>query len=147
MPHGELFFKRNNDWVDAYDEYGVSFEDEGLSKIMTPAPHKEPVQNKNMAMNGTSIKGGVNYKDVKTLSVPMHITAKTKSAFFQRYWKFCTEILDPGWIHLKHVELNKDNEPVIFHFRYVDCQPFSQFCRQMAKFTLSLEEPNPNKRT
>lgn len=143
MAQGEVFFKRNNAWVDAYTEYGLSFEDEGLSRLMTPAPHKEPVQNKNMAMHGTSIKGAVGYKDVRTISVPMHITAASKTVFFQRYWKFCQEILDPGWIHIKHAALTD----VVFHFRYVDCQPFSEYHREMAKFTLSLEEPNPNNRT
>jgi len=143
MPQGEVQLRKGNVWVDAYTEYGLSFEDEGLSRIMTPAPHKEPVQNKNMAMHGTSIEGGVNYKDVRTLSIPMHITAPTRTAFLQLYWKFCTEILDPGWIHIKHSAL----DDVVFHFRYVDCQPFSEYNREMAKFTLSLEEPNPNHRT
>ena len=79
MPLGEVQLRKGNVWVDAYTEYGLSFEDEGLSRIMTPAPHKEPVQNKNMAMHGTSIEGGVNYKDVRTLSIPMHITAPTRT--------------------------------------------------------------------
>ena len=143
MPQGEVFLKKGNAWVDAYTEYGLSFEDEGLSRLMTPAPHKEPVQNKNLAMHGTSIQGGTDYKDVKTLSIPMHITAPDRQTFFQLYWKFCQEILDPGMIHIQHSAL----DGVTFHFRYVDCQPFSQYNREMAKFTLSLEEPNPNNRT
>jgi hypothetical protein len=140
---GELFFKRGNDWVDAFVTYGVSLESEGMSKLMTPAPHKEPVQNKNLAMNGTAIVGAVGYKDVRTLSVPMHIVALTKNDFLTRYAAFCTEILDAGWIHVK----TKYQRGVVYHFRYVDCQPFSEYNMKMAKFTLSLEEPNPNNRT
>ncbi len=140
---GELFFKRGNDWVDAFVIYGVSLESEGMSKLMTPAPHKEPVQNKNLAMNGTAIVGAVGYKDVRTLSVPMHIVALTKNDFLTRYAAFCTEILDAGWIHVK----TKYQRGVVYHFRYVDCQPFSEYNMKMAKFTLSLEEPNPNNRT
>jgi hypothetical protein len=143
MAHGDLYFIKNNMAIDAFDEYGISLEDEGISKIMTPAPHKEPVQNKNMAMHGTAIVGNVNLKDVRTLSLPMHIVAKTKEAFFTKYGKFCSEILDAGWIHLK----TKYQPNVIYHFRYVDCQPFSIYNMEMAKFTLSLEEPNPNNRT
>ena len=45
--------------MDAFVTYGVSLESEGMSKLMTPAPHKEPVQNKNLAMNGTAIVGAV----------------------------------------------------------------------------------------
>ena len=140
---GELFFKRGNDWVDAFVMYGVSLESEGMSKLMTPAPHKEPVQNKNLAMNGTAIVGAVGYKDVRTLSVPMHIVARSKEGFLTRYAAFCSEILDAGWIHVK----TKYMSGVVYHFRYVDCQPFAEYNMDMAKFTLSLEEPNPNNRT
>lgn len=143
MPVNEVFIKYNGTFEDAFVRYGLSFEEEGLSRLMTPAPHKEPVQNKNLAMHGTSIAGNVNYKDVRTLSIPFHITAPDKATFFQRYWRFCQEVLDTGWVHLKHAALTDK----VFHFRYVDCQQFSQFNREMAKFTLSLEEPNPNNRT
>ena len=51
MPAGELTINGK----DAYTTWGLSLEETGLSKLMTPAPHKEPVQNKNMAMNGTKI--------------------------------------------------------------------------------------------
>lgn len=143
MPAGELYLRRGGSWVDAYTEYGLSLEDEGLSRLMTPAPQKEPVQNKNMAMNGTAIKGGVGYKDVRTLSLPIHILAPTRESFFSQYWKFCNEILDTGWVHVRHSALSG----VEFHFRYVDCQQCSVYHRKMAKLTLSLEEPNPNNRT
>lgn len=140
---GELYFKRGDDWVDAFAAYGVSLESEGMSKLMTPAPHKEPVQNKNLAMNGTAIVGAVGYKDVRTLSVPMHIVARTKEDFLAHYAAFCSDILDAGWIHIR----TKYQRGVVYHFRYVDCQPFSEYNMKMAKFTLSLEEPNPNNRT
>lgn len=140
---GELYFKRGDDWVDAYDAYGVSLESEGMSKLMTPAPHKEPVQNKNVAMHGTSIEGGVGYKDVRTLSVPMHLVAVSRDEFLSRYALFCAEILDAGWIHVR----TKYQRGVVYHLRYVDCQPFSEYNMKLAKFTLSLEEPNPNNRT
>ena len=142
MAQGELYLRKGSTWVDAYDEYGLSLEDGGLSRLMTPAPHKEPVQNKNLASHGTSIHGPAVYKDVRSLSLPMHITAPSRTVFFQRYWKFCQEILDPGWIYLRHSALGG----LTFRFLYVDCQTFSQYNRVMGKFTLSLEEPNPNNR-
>lgn len=140
---GELYFKRGGEWVDAYATYGVSLESEGMSKLMTPAPHKEPVQNKNLAMHGTSIEGGVGYKDVRTLSVPMHLVAGSREEFLERYALFCTDILDAGWIHVR----TKYQRNVVYHLRYVDCQPFAEYNMKLAKFTLSLEEPNPNNRT
>lgn len=69
---GELYIKINGNWVDTWTEYGLSMEDTGLSALMTPAPHKEPIQNKNMAMNGTCIVGPVTLKDVRQLSLPVY---------------------------------------------------------------------------
>lgn len=143
MAKGELYFRRGSEWVDAYEVYGVSMGTEGLSKLMTPAPHKEPVQNRNMAMDGTSIVGGVGYKDVRTLSLPMHLTAVSREVFLKRYSMFCSEILDAGWVHVK----TKWQPGVVYHLRYVDCQPFREYGMRMAKYTLSMEEPNPNNRS
>ena len=139
-----LFFKKDGTWVDAHTRYGISLGMEAMSKLLTPAPHKEPVQNKNMAMHGTSIKGAVGYKEVRAVSLPMYIIAKTEAEFLDKYDLFCTEILDAGWIHAKVV---RPTRTIFYHFRYVDCQPFSEFNMEMASFTLSLEEPNPNNRT
>lgn len=139
-----MFFKNaDGQWVDAWDAYGVSLESEGLSKLMTPAPHKDPVQNKNMAMNGTSIVGAVGLKDVRTVSLPMHIVANTKDQFLRQYGNFCTDILDKGWVHVK----TKWQPTVVYHLRYIDCQPFREYKLKMAVFVLSMEEPNPAERT
>jgi len=135
MPAGELTINGK----DAYTTWGLSLEETGLSKLMTPAPHKEPVQNKNMAMNGTKIVGAVNLKDVRTVSLPVHITAPNKSAFLIRYASFCAE-LDTG-----RLDISTKYEPgKVYHFIYEDCQQFSEFMLEMAKFTLSLTEPDPS---
>ena len=141
---GELFFKnQSGEWVDAYETYGISLGEEGLSKLMTPAPHKDPVQNKNMSMNGTAIVGAVGLKDVRTVSLPMHLFAKTKDKFLEQYGNFCTDILDKGLVHIK----TKWQPTVVYHLRYVDCQPFREYKMKMAIFVLSMEEPNPANRT
>ena len=80
-----LYFKKDGSWVSAYTRYGISLGVEAMSKLLTPPPHKEPVQNKNMAMHGTSIKGAVGYKDVRTLSLPLHICASSESDFLDKY--------------------------------------------------------------
>ena len=138
MPAGELFINGK----DAYTTWGLSLDETGLSKLMTPGPHKEPVQNKNMAMNGTHIVGGVAYKDVRTVSLPVHITAPNKSTFLSRYASFCAE-LDTG-----RLDISTKYEPgKVYHFIYEDCQQFSEFMLEMAKFTLSLTEPDPSNRS
>lgn len=139
-----LYFKVNNAWVDAHDRYGISVDATTMSKLLTPAPHKEPVQNKNMAMHGTSIQGNVNYKDVRSVSLPLYLCASTEADFLTKYELFCQQVLDTGWVHVKVVRPSKN---YFYHFRYVDCQPFSEYHMEMASFTLSLEEPNPANRT
>lgn len=135
MPQGVLTINGQ----DAYTTWGISLDEQGLSRLMTPAPHKEPVQNKNMAMNGTHIVGAVTYKDVRTISLPMHIKAPTKAAFLQNYANFCSSVLDTGWLHISVSYLPGK----VFHFIYEDCQQFSEFMCEMAHFTLSLSEPDP----
>ena len=138
MARGELFINGQ----DAYTTWGVSLDEQGLSKLMTPAPHKQPVQNKNMAMDGTHIVGQVGHKDVRTVSLPMHITASSRSDFLTKYAAFCA-VLDTGWLHI-----STSYEPgKVYHFIYVDCQQFSEFVLEMAHFTLTLSEPDPTSRT
>ena len=154
MPKGELYIKTRlttspqgsadsnatDGWVDAYDTWGVSLEDGALSRLMTPAPMKDPVTNKNVISHGVSIVQSTFYYDVRSVSLEMHITAPDKAAFMARYKRFCVDVLAPGILHIK----TKYDPDTVYNFRYVDCTQFSQFRLEMAKFTLSLEEPRPD---
>lgn len=139
MPHGELKINGR----DAYDTWGISLDETGLSKLMTPAPHKEPVQNKNMAMNGTHIVGSVALKDVRTVSLPMHITSQSRGGMLSQYAAFCTDVLDTGYVNI----WTRYQPSIEYHFIYEDCQQFQEFMLDMAKFTLSLTEPDPTARS
>lgn len=144
MPHGELFIRATGggEFEDAYDTYGLSLNEEGLSRLMTPAPLKEPVSNKNVITHGASILQSSLVKDVRQVSLGMHISAPDKTTFLSRYASFC-QLLDNGFIDIK----TKYQEGVVYHFIYLDCTQFSEFNRELAKFTLSLEEPHPESRT
>lgn len=154
MPKGELYIKTTqtespagaldtnvtDGWVDAYETWGVSLEAGALSRLMTPAPKKDPVTNKNVISNGVSIVQSQFYWDVRSVSLEMHITAPDRTAFIERYEQFCEEVLAPGILHIKTTyQPNR-----VYNMRYVDCEQFSQFHLQVAKFTLSLEEPRPD---
>ena len=156
MPKGQLYIKTSvtssptstdtnvgNGWVDAFDTWGVSLTAGSRSRLMTPAPHKNAVTNKNVISHGASIVQSSFYKDVRQLSLEMHITAPSESAFLQRYAAFCTQVLDQGLIHMK-----LSSQPsVVYHLVYVDCQQFAEYNLSLAKFTLSLEEPHPEIRS
>ncbi len=150
MPHGVLYIKRNseNQFKDAFDHYGLSLDDEGLSRLMTPAPHKEPITNKNVITDGMAIMQGSFYKDSRTVSLGMHIIARpsvengvsytAKENFLRQYNAFC-DVLSAGAIDLK----TAFQPNVVYHFIYKDCTQFTEFNQEMAKFILTLEEPNP----
>ena len=145
MPHGELHIKTAsiNGWVDAFDTWGLSLSETGLSRLMTPAPNKSAVTNKNIISHGASVVQNTFYKDVRQISLEVHITAPTKEDFMDRYAAFCAQVLDAGYIRMK----TKYQTGVVYHFLYLDCTQFAEYGRRMAKFTLTLEEPHPEVRT
>lgn len=151
MPAGELYIRTANTvspqstdpyvkdgYVDAYTAFGLSMEDEGLGRLIAPIPHKEPVVNKNVTAHGAMvIESSCGLHDEQTISIPVHITAPSRAAFWTRYAAFCSTI-DSDYIHVKTCYTgNKE-----FKCRYLACQNFSEFMQQMAKFDLVLYLPN-----
>ena len=147
---GELFLKtiatsditgNNNGWVDAYETWGVSLEENALSRLMTPAPNKQPVENKSELEHGKRIiRDSLVMKEERNVSLIMNISAPNQSEFLTRYGNFCTQVLDKGYIELR-TKYQGDN--VIYRMTFVDCTQFQEYCLGVGKYTLSLNEPNP----
>lgn len=144
MALGELDIYVGGQWKDAYTQWGLSFEDEGLSKLVTPRPHKQPVTNKNVTASGAHvISTTVGYEDERTISIPMHITAPDKATFWSRYRAFCSEVLGPGTVTLRsNYFKNSSGSPMSFSLIYQDVQNFTEFMQQMAKFDVVFYESN-----
>jgi len=123
--------------IDAHSRFGMSLSDGSLAKLLTPAPNKEPIKNTNVAMDGSSIVSRRHYKAERTVNLEVHIIAPDASTFLSRYADFCSSVLDVGAFEM-------ETEVGTFNFIYLDCQQFSQFHLELAKFTLSLLEPNPS---
>ena len=130
-------------WKNARTEWGMSLSDGSLSKLLTPAPNKEPIKNANAITDGSSVVGGIGVKAERTVNLEVHFIAPDQSTFLSRYAAFCSDVLDKGAFDLK----TSVQDGVVYHFIYLDCQQFSQFHLELAKFTLSLVEPNPSNRT
>lgn len=154
MPHGELFFRKSasSSWVDVFDTYGISFTDASLSRLMTPAPNKEVIENKSRLQQGKRVVRDPSYvrKDERDVSLEMHMSAPNKATFWSRYSKFCRDFLDNGFFDIKHRDITyKENETTknyVFRMTYSSCEEFSEFIQQIAKFTLTLNEPDPSNR-
>ena len=138
MPLGEL--KING--IDAYAKYRLSLEDGAKAVLMTPAPNKERAKNRSRLRHGEEIAGSLERKDSREVSLPMHITAKTSEIGLSYYKLFC-EVLDKGILDIEYSGL----PDTVFHFRYISCSDFRTLYDELMKFTLKLEEPNPNDRT
>lgn len=155
MPKGTLFLRytggyelkpnaMSEGWVDMYIQWGVSFTETSLSAIVTPAPNKEAVENKSRLQNGKRVIRNSAYvkKDERDVNVEMHIAATDEQDFWDKYDRFCDNVLDYGFLDIKII--NRPNK--VFRFTYLNCAQFSEFMEQLAKFTLRLNEPDPTNR-
>lgn len=137
MPKGELIING----YDAYERWGMSMDNTSLSAIMTPAGMKSNVKTKSRISHGSVVSISNPKVEERNVNVNFQITAKNTDIFFERYMSFCEE-LERGLLIVK----TKYQPNVFYRFEYKQCSQFSQFIREMAKFTLKLVEPNPKER-
>lgn len=144
MPKGELFINKNEAgvWNDAYEKWGLSMTDKGLSALMTPAGNKEYIIDDCRLDDGKRYILGNERVDARTVTLPCHITARNKEEFFRKYNEFC-EILKGGELNIK----TKYQEGIVYKCVYISCTQFTQFRQEMAHFSLKLVEQNPNDRS
>lgn len=134
----------NDGWVDAFSRYGIVFEETALSKLMTPAPNKEVVENKSDLEHGKRVWRDYNdiRKDERNVSLTFNIIASSKTDFMTKYGRFCDEILDKGFFDIKVSYW----EGKVFRMTYQDCTQFTEFNQNIGKFVLNLNEPDPTNR-
>lgn len=135
---GELFINGK----DAYTEWGISMDLSSLSALMTPAPNKELVENKSRLEHGKRVVTSNSKKDERDLTLTINLTARNETQFFERYASFCEE-LGTGVLNIR----TKYQPSVVYKTIYLSCNQFTQFVRQIASFSLKLNEPNPNDRS
>lgn len=138
MAYGQL--KING--IDAFVTYGMSLSDGGVSALMTPAPNKAYISNKSRLENGSRVINNNPKVDERTVTLPFHIIAPTKEIFFQRYEALCN-VLAEGEIEIWSCYYPEK----LFRMKYQSCTQFSEYSRQMAKFSLKLIEPDPTNRS
>lgn len=137
MPKGQLTINGR----DAFTEFGMSLTDGGLSALLTPAPNKAYISNRSRLENGTRVMNHNPKVDERTVTVPFHIIAPTKEAFFSRYEALC-DVLAGGDLEIKCSYYPTKT----FRMKYQSCSQFSEYQQGIAKFTLKLIEPDPTNR-
>jgi len=136
---GELYINGK----DAYEEWGVSLEDGAVSSLMTPAATKDLVENTSRLEHGKRVMTENVRMASRDLTLEMHLTAKTKADFFDRYGRFCEEVLETGVVDI----ITTYQPTVEYHCLYVSCSQFGQYSFGLAKYSLKLTEYNPKERT
>lgn len=135
---GELFINGK----DAYLTWGISMDDTSLSELMTPPANKAVIENESRLQHGKRVVMSDLKLDQRNLTLQINLTAATEAQFFARYSDFCKE-LATGVLNIK----TKYQPDVVYKTIYLSCGQFSQFMRGIGKFSLKLNEPNPNDRT
>lgn len=138
MPTGKLIINGK----DAYKEYGIFMDDTALSTLMTPAPNKEFISNKYRSKNGKRVIIHNPCLDEREITVGFHLSAPDVDTFLAKYEKFCNEVLATGEMVI-HTSFQPN---VWYRCVYISCTQFSQFMREMASFSLKLNEPDPSDR-
>lgn len=126
---------------DAYVAWGISMDNTSLSELMTPPANKAFIENESRLQHGKRVVAANPKLDQRNLTLQINLTAATESQFFARYNEFCKE-LATGVLHIK----TRYQPGVVYKTIYLSCSQFSQFMRGIGKFSLKLNEPNPDDR-
>ena len=103
---------------------------------------KELIENKSRLEHGKRVVTSNPKKDERDLTLTINLTARNETQFFERYASFCEE-LGTGVLNIS----TKYQPNVVYKTIYLSCNQFTQFVRQIASFSLKLNEPNPDDRS
>lgn len=138
MLKGQLYINGK----DAYLTWGIFLDETALSALMTPAPNKEFISNKYRSKDGKSVIKHNPRLDEREITLPFNMTAKDSDTFLMNYARFCEEVLAKGGLVIR----TRFQPNVWYRCIYLSCTQFSQCIREMAKFSLKLNEPDPSDR-
>ena len=138
MIKGELYING----YDAFETWGVFFDDASLSSLMTPPATKDFIKNASRLEHGTRyITYNPKFKE-RDLTLSMQLYAPTKAEFYTRYNNFCTQVLATGLVNIT----TSYQPDVTYKCIYQNCTQYKQYIGKIAKFSLKLTEPNPTDR-
>lgn len=126
---------------DAKMAWGIVFDSSAISALMTPPPMKSFIENSSRLEHGKRVITTNPKVDSRTLTLTFSLYANSEETFFERYDSFCAE-LKKGTL-----DIVLSIRPTIkYRLIYKSCKPITQYRNRLAKFSLALEEPNPENR-
>ena len=128
--------------VDAFSRYGIFLTSGGFSALRKPAPVKQFIEGKSRLQDGKRVILKNPKVDERQVNLPIVLVAKNETDFISKYDLFCKDVLEKG-----KIEIKVSSQPsVIYRCVYEDCQQYTEFISEMAKFVLKLTELNPKDR-
>ena len=137
MLNGQLYI--NNQ--DAFTTWGITMDTSSLSALMTPPPMKSNIVTSSRLQHGQTVSTLNPRMAARQLTLTIQLAAATEEAFFAQYASFCEE-LETGFLNIR----TSYQPDIVYHMEYNSCQQFTQFQRDIAKFTLRLTENDPSNR-
>lgn len=128
--------------IDVKERYGIILSSGGFSALRKPSPMKQYIESKSRLEHGKRVIVKNPKVDERSLVLPILLIANSMTDFTTKYDQFCTEILETGKLEIQ-VDTNPD---IIYRCIYEDCQQYTEYVGEMAKFMLKLTEPNPKNR-
>lgn len=136
----------NSQSVDTEEAYGVFFTDASVTALMTPAPKKGYITNKNSRLPGKQVLPTAPKVDERDVQLTFGLRARSLAEFLMRYMAFCKE-LEKGFITLiVHFYEGTTWVKIKYELDYLSCQQYAEFNGRLAKFVIKFNEPNPDNR-
>lgn len=134
--------EEDSQYIDIFDEYGVSFMKGEYLKLLSKAATKSYVENESRLQHGVQMIAKPKYArfQKRTVSCSILMEASSASQFSSRFEAF-TEKVSQGLFYLKIPSKNR-----IFKLVYSDLKIKQEYRGNRATFTLEMTEPNPNDR-
>lgn len=122
--------------------WGIVFDTSAISALMTPAPVKDRIEDSSRLEHGKRVVATSDKLDARTnIQLTFTLHAANETEFFTRYDSFCSE-LESGAFNI----IMSSRPTVAYKCLYKSCRQFTQYNNRLAKFSLTVEEPNPKDR-
>ena len=122
--------------------WGIVFDSSSISALMVPASVKDYIENDSRLEHGRRVITNNVKVDARTnIQLTFSLYASSETEFFSRYDSFCAE-LEAGTLNI----IISSRPTVVYKCLYKSCKQFTQYNNRLARFSLTVIEPNPKDR-
>ena len=122
--------------------WGIVFDSSSISALMVPASVKDYIENDSRLEHGRRVITNNVKVDARTnIQLTISLYASSETEFFSRYDSFCAE-LEAGTLNI----IISSRPTVVYKCLYKSCKQFTQYNNRLARFSLTVIEPNPKDR-